>query len=407
MSTPIKKESGHASLMNRHILLGVSGSIAAYKAAELVRRLKDSGADVRVVLTSGGAEFVTPLTFQALSGHPVHTDLLDTEAEAAMGHIELARWADAVVVAPASANFIARLAQGRADDLLSAICLATQSPVAVAPAMNQQMWSNNATQQNLSQLVNRGVHQLGPAEGDQACGETGPGRMLEAEDIISSVAGLFETGLLAGLSVVVTAGPTQEAIDPVRYISNRSSGKMGYAVAQAAAEAGAKTILVSGPTALSIPPRVTRVDVKSAQQMHDAVMEQIKDCDIFISAAAVADYRAMKPAGQKIKKQNEELELKLERNPDVLADVAALDKGPFTVGFAAETEKLEIHAKEKLKNKKLDMVAANYVGEGKGFDQDENALLVLTGAERYELPQMSKQKLAIELITIIANHYRS
>ena len=396
-----------STLLNKNIILAVTGSVAAYKAGFIVRELLQQGAAVRVIMTRSACEFVSAMTFQALSGQPVYSELMDQEAEAAMGHIELARWADAVVVAPASANFIARLAQGRADDLLSAICLATQSPVAVAPAMNQQMWANNATQQNLSQLVNRGVHQLGPAEGDQACGETGPGRMLEAEDIISSVAGLFETGLLAGLSVVVTAGPTQEAIDPVRYISNRSSGKMGYAVAQAAAEAGAKTILVSGPTALSIPPRVTRVDVKSAQQMHDAVMDQIKDCDIFISAAAVADYRAMKPAGQKIKKQNEELELKLERNPDVLAGVAALDKGPFTVGFAAETEKLEIHAKEKLKNKKLDMVAANYVGEGKGFDQDENALLVLTGAERYELPQMSKQKLAIELITIIANHYRS
>ena len=407
MSTSTDKESGHTSLMNKHILLGVSGSIAAYKAAELVRRLKDNGADVRVVLTTGGAEFVTPLTFQALSGRPVHTDLLDTEAEAAMGHIELARWADVVVVAPASANFIARLAQGRADDLLSAICLATQSPVAVAPAMNQQMWANSATQQNLRQLVDRGVHQFGPAEGDQACGETGLGRMQEAEDIVSSVAGLFETGLLAGLSVVVTAGPTQEAIDPVRYISNRSSGKMGYAVAQAAAEAGAKTILVSGPTALSTPPRVTRVDVKSAQQMYDAVMKQIKKCNIFISAAAVADYRVAKVAEQKIKKQNEELELNLERNPDVLAAVATLEEGPFTVGFAAETENLGVHAREKLKNKKLDMVAANYVGEEKGFDQDDNALLVLTTKEKYDLPQMSKQKLARELITLIANHYHS
>jgi len=401
----METHSATTSLMNKHILLGVSGSIAAYKAAELVRRLKDSGADVRVVLTSGGAEFVTPLTFQALSGNPVHTDLLDVEAEAAMGHIELARWADAIVVAPASANFIARLAQGRADDLLSAICLASKAPVAVAPAMNQQMWANDATQHNLKLLSERGVFQLGPAEGDQACGDTGPGRMLEAEQIASDVAGLFETGSLAGLTVVVTAGPTQEAIDPVRYISNRSSGKMGYAIARAAAEAGAKVFLVSGPTALATPPHVSRIDVKSAQQMHDAVMAQMKDCDIFISAAAVADYRAAKAAEQKIKKQNEELELKLERNPDVLAEVAGLNDGPFTVGFAAETENLEAHAKEKLQNKKLDMIAANLVGENLAFDQDDNALFVLTAYKQYELDRMPKEKLARQLIGLIANHY--
>lgn len=337
----------NVSLTNKRILLGVSGSIAAYKAAELVRRLKDAGADVRVVLTSGGAEFVTPLTFQALSGNTVHTDLLDAEAEAAMGHIELARWADAVVVAPASANFISRLAQGRADDLLSAVCLATESTVAVVPAMNQQMWANEATQQNLKQLVERGIHQFGPAEGDQACGETGPGRMLEVEEVVSMAAELFETGSLTGLTVMVTAGPTQEDIDPVRYISNRSSGKMGYAVAQAAAEAGAKTILISGPTSLSTPPRVTRVDIKTAQQMHDAVMEHVNDSDIFISAAAVADYRVDEAAEQKIKKQKDDMELHLVRNPDVLAEVASLKDGPFTVGFAAETENLEGHAREK------------------------------------------------------------
>lgn len=406
MTMSIDSNAGNVSLMNKRILLGVSGSIAAYKAAELVRRLKEGGADVRVVLTAGGAEFVTSLTFQALSGNPVHTDLLDVEAEAAMGHIELARWADAIVVAPASANFIARLAQGRADDLLSAVCLATEAPVAIAPAMNQQMWANKATQQNLKSLSDRGVLQFGPAEGDQACGETGPGRMLEAEEIALSVAGLFKTGSLAGLTVMVTAGPTQEDIDPVRYISNRSSGKMGYAVAQAVAEAGAKTILVSGPTSLSTPPRVQRIEIKSAQQMHDTVMAQVKDCHIFISAAAVADYRAAKPAEQKIKKQTKELELKLECNPDVLAEVAALDDGPFTVGFAAETENLEVHAREKLKNKKLDMVAANLVGENLAFDQDENALLVLTANEQYELEQMPKGKLARKLAGIIAAAYR-
>lgn len=396
----------NVSLTNKRILLGVSGSIAAYKAAELVRRLKDAGADVRVVLTSGGAEFVTPLTFQALSGNTVHTDLLDAEAEAAMGHIELARWADAVVVAPASANFISRLAQGRADDLLSAVCLATDSTVAVVPAMNQQMWANEATQQNLKQLVERGIHQFGPAEGDQACGETGPGRMLEVEEVVSMAAELFETGSLTGLTVMVTAGPTQEDIDPVRYISNRSSGKMGYAVAQAAAEAGAKTILISGPTSLSTPPRVTRVDIKTAQQMHDAVMEHVNDSDIFISAAAVADYRVDEAAEQKIKKQKDDMELHLVRNPDVLAEVASLKDGPFTVGFAAETENLEGHAREKLQNKKLDMVAANLVGENKGFDQDENALFVLTENERYELPEISKEKLGRQLITIVAGEFR-
>jgi phosphopantothenoylcysteine decarboxylase/phosphopantothenate--cysteine ligase len=401
-----KKESDNHSLMNKHILLGVSGSIAAYKSAELVRRLKEGGADVRVVLSEGGAEFVTPLTFQALSGNPVHTDLLDVEAEAAMGHIELARWADAIVVAPASANFISRLAQGRADDLLSAICLATESPLAVAPAMNQQMWANAATQKNLKILNDRGVPQFGPAEGDQACGETGYGRMLEAEELARNTAGLFETGSLAGLTVLVTAGPTQEAIDPVRYLSNRSSGKMGYAIAQAAAEAGAKTLLVSGPTSLPTPPRVQRFDVKTGQQMLDTVMKHAGDCNIFISTAAVADYRVADPATNKIKKQKENLSLQLVPNPDVLAEVAAIKNGPFTVGFAAETENLEAHAREKLQNKNLDMIAANLVGEGKAFDQEENSLLVLSSAEQVELPQTSKAKLARQLLALVSKNYQ-
>jgi phosphopantothenoylcysteine decarboxylase/phosphopantothenate--cysteine ligase len=385
----------------------VCGSIAAYKAAELVRRLKEAGADVRVVLSQGGAEFVTPLTYQALSGNPVHTDLLDVEAEAAMGHIELARWADAVVVAPASANFISRLTQGRADDLLSAICLATESPVAIAPAMNQQMWANAATQQNLIELNKRGVFQFGPDEGDQACGETGMGRMLEAAELAQNTANLFETGLLAGITVMVTAGPTQEAIDPVRYLSNRSSGRMGYAIAQAAVEAGAKTLLISGPTSLLAPPRVERIDVKTGQQMHDTVLEHVGDCNIFISAAAVADYRVADPAVNKIKKQEKNLALQLVRNPDVLAEVAAIKNGPFTVGFAAETENLEAHAREKLQRKNLDMIAANLVGEGKGFDQEENALLVLfaskeSSEEKVNLPTTSKEKLARQLIGLVA-----
>jgi phosphopantothenoylcysteine decarboxylase/phosphopantothenate--cysteine ligase len=391
------------NLSNKHILLGVSGSIAAYKSAELVRRLKDAGADVRVVLTAGGAEFVTPLTFQALSGNPVHTTLLDTEAEAAMGHIELARWADAIIVAPASANFIARLAQGRADDLLSAICLATASPVAIAPAMNQQMWANAATQENLRLLKARGIKQFGPGEGDQACGEIGPGRMLEAKQLAQLTADLFETGSLAGRTVLITAGPTQEAIDPVRYLSNHSSGKMGYAIAQAAAEAGAKVILISGPTALATPPRVERIDVRSAQQMFDTVMQHVTASDIFISTAAVADYRPVQISDQKIKKTNDTLTLELQRNPDILAEVAALKDGPFTVGFAAETENLEQHAREKLERKNLDMIAANVVGEGVAFESDENALLMLTAEDKQQLVTASKSVLGRQLIELVAN----
>ncbi len=393
------------SLNNKHILLGVSGSIAAYKSAELVRRLKDTGADVRVVLTSGGAEFVTPLTFQALSGNPVHTNLLDTEAEAAMGHIALARWADAILVAPASANFIARLAQGRADDLLGAVCLATNATIAIAPAMNQQMWANAATQENLQQLRQRGILQFGPGEGDQACGETGPGRMLEASQLTIHTANIFETGLLSGSTVLLIAGPTQEAIDPVRYLSNRSSGKMGYAIAQAAAEAGAKVIMISGPTALVTPPRVKRINVRSAQQMFDAVMQHVANSDIFISTAAVADYRPINIAEQKIKKTKDTLTLTLQRNPDILAAVAALNNAPFTVGFAAETENVEQHAREKLERKGIDIIAANLVGDGIAFEADENALLVLTTENKQQLATASKFMLGRQLIDIIAKQY--
>ncbi len=390
------------SLANKHILLGVTGSIAAYKAAELVRRLREAGAEVRVVLSAGGAEFVTPLTFQALSGHPVHSELLDTEAEAAMGHIALARWADALVVAPASANFLARLAQGRADDLLSAIGLAIEAPVAVVPAMNRQMWASAATQDNLATLRERGVHVFGPAAGDQACGETGPGRMLEAADIARHAAELFDTGALAGRRVLVTAGPTREALDPVRYLSNRSSGRMGYAVAQAAAEAGAHVTLISGPTALATPPRVERIDVRSAQDMHAAVMARAADADIFIATAAVADYRPAAPSAQKIKKTADTLTLELVRNPDILAEVAVLEDGPFTVGFAAETERLLEHARDKLARKGLDMIAANHVGEGKGFEAEENALSIIDADGITRLPQAAKSQLARRLIALVA-----
>lgn len=388
--------------MNKHLLLGVSGSIAAYKAAELLRRLKEAGADIRVVLTQGGAEFVSPLTFQALSGNPVHMDLLDTEAEAAMGHIQLARWADAIVVAPASANFIARLAQGRADDLLAAICLASEAPVAIAPAMNQQMWANAATQENLQALKQRHVHQFGPDEGGQACGETGPGRMLEAENLLTQIASLFSVGCLAGQNLLVTAGPTQEAIDPVRYLSNRSSGRMGYAIAQAAAEAGAKTLLVSGPTQLPAPPHVRCLRVNSAREMHDAVMKHVGNSDIFIAAAAVADYRPLKPSAQKIKKDSAHLSLELEANPDILAEVAALDNAPYTVGFAAETQNLQANARKKLENKAVDMIAANLVGENLGFDQNTNALTIFSGDEEIHFDTASKQQLARQLIQLIA-----
>jgi phosphopantothenoylcysteine decarboxylase/phosphopantothenate--cysteine ligase len=395
------------TLTNKRILLGVTGGIAAYKSADTVRRLREAGAGVRVVMTAGAAEFITALTLQAVSGHPVHQQLLDTGAEAGMGHIELARWADAVLVAPASANFMARLAQGRADDLLSTVCLATESPVAVAPAMNQQMWSNTATQANLATLRKNGVRIFGPAEGSQACGEVGPGRMLEPAELVVLVSNLFTAGELDGLSVVVTAGPTWEAIDPVRGLTNRSSGKMGYAVAQAAMEAGANVTLISGPTALPDPERVRTLRVESAQEMHDAVHAHIADADIFVGVAAVADYRPTQAAEDKIKKSQEKMTLELVRTPDILASVAALKPAPFTVGFAAETENLEQHARQKLGTRKLDLVAANRVGPGLGFEADENALLLVEHGGVTELPVQPKDKLARALIRHIAARYRA
>jgi phosphopantothenoylcysteine decarboxylase/phosphopantothenate--cysteine ligase len=395
------------TLINKRILLGVTGGIAAYKSADTVRRLREAGAEVRVVMTAGAAEFITALTLQAVSGHPVYQHLLDTDAEAGMGHIELARWADAVLVAPASANFMARLAQGRADDLLSAVCLATESPVAVAPAMNQQMWNNSATQANLATLKKNGIRIFGPAEGSQACGEVGPGRMLEPAELVTLMADLFTAGELDGLRVVVTAGPTWEAIDPVRGLTNRSSGKMGYAVAQAAMEAGANVMLISGPTALPDPERVHTVRVESAQEMHDAVHAQIADADIFIGVAAVADYRPARTVGEKIKKTEAKMTFELERTPDILASVAALKPAPFTVGFAAETENLEQHARQKLEAKKLDLVAANRVGADLGFGTDENSLLLVEPGAVTELPMQPKAKLARALIRHIAARYRA
>jgi len=389
-------------LTNKHILLGVTGGIAAYKAAELTRRLRQAGAEVRVAMTAAAQGFVTPLTFQALSGHPVHTDLMDPEAEAAMGHIELARWADAVLIAPCTADFMARLVQGEADDLLATLCLATRAPLALAPAMNPQMWAHPATQANREALATRGVTLLGPAAGEMACGETGEGRMLEPEALLAGLAGLFETGRLAGRRVVVTAGPTREPIDPVRYISNRSSGRMGFAVAEAAAEAGAEVVLVAGPVALETPARVERIDVETAAQMQAAVMAAIPGADVFIGAAAVADYRVDAVAGQKIKKTGEHLALELVRNPDILAGVAALASRPFVVGFAAETEQLLAHARDKLARKGLDLIAANAVGEGLGFDTEDNALELLWADGQRSLPRASKTQLARELVAVIA-----
>ena len=395
------------TLTNKRILLGVTGGIAAYKSADAVRRLREVGAEVRVIMTQGATSFITPLTLQAVSGHPVYQHLLDTDAEAGMGHIKLARWADAVLVAPASANFLARLAQGRAEDLLSTVCLATESPVAVAPAMNQQMWSNAATQANLALLRKNGVSIFGPAEGSQACGEVGPGRMLEPADLVKRVADQFATGELDGLTVMVTAGPTWEAIDPVRGLTNRSSGKMGYAVAEAAVEAGAQVILISGPTALPDPERVQTIRVESAQEMYDAVHSRVRAANIFIGVAAVGDYRPARAASSKIKKTDEMMTLELLRNPDILGSVAALKPAPFAVGFAAETENLEQHAREKLENKKLDLVAANRVGTDLGFGTDENSLLLVDHEAVTELPAQPKNKLARALIHHVAAKFRA
>ncbi len=391
-------------LADKRILIGVSGGIAAYKACDLVRRLREAGAEVRVVMTAAAAEFVAPLTFQALSGHPVHRALLDADAEAAMGHIRLARWADAILVAPATADTVARLAHGRADDLLAAVCLATTAPLALAPAMNHAMWAHPATQANCASLTARGVHLWGPAEGDLACGEQGAGRMLEPADLIARLAGLFARGALTGTTVLVTAGPTREALDPVRYLTNRSSGRMGYALAAAAAEAGARVILVSGPTTLEPPARVRRVEVESAAQMHAAVLEHVAAADIFIAAAAVADYTAA-PAAHKIKKGAQPWTLRLTRTADILAEVAARPHPPFTVGFAAETERVVENARAKRMRKGLDLVAANLVGDGRGFGDVDSALEVVWEGGGTSLPQAPKARLARSLIALVAERY--
>ena len=394
-------------LFRKRIVLGVGGGIAAYKSAELVRRLRDQGAEVRVVMTRAGCEFITPLTLQALSGHPVGLDLLDPAAEAAMGHIELARWADLVLIAPATADLMARLAQGVANDLLTTLVLATDAPVALAPAMNQAMWRDPATQANAQLLEQRGMRLFGPGVGSQACGDTGAGRMLEAEELAQRAADCFQVGLLDGVRVLITAGPTHEAIDPVRYITNHSSGKMGFALAEAAAEAGAQVTLVCGPVHLPTPQRVQRVDVNSARDML-AACEAAMPCELLIAAAAVADYRPQVVASHKLKKdptREDGLLLQLVRNPDILATLAGRSDRPFSVGFAAETENLLDYASRKLRDKNLDLIVANDVANPNiGFNSEDNAITVIDRQlQPTAFAQTSKGKIARQLIAFIAD----
>jgi phosphopantothenoylcysteine decarboxylase/phosphopantothenate--cysteine ligase len=399
-----------STLQHRRIVLGVSGGIAAYKAPDLVRRLRERGAEVQVVMTAGAQRFVTPTTFQAVAGREVRAELWDPAAEAAMGHIELARWADLILLAPATADLIARLASGRADDLLATLVLATDAKVALAPAMNRLMWAHPATQANIAILRHRGVEVLGPGRGEQACGETGDGRMLEPLEIVSGVERLLpaaESTVLAGKHVLITAGPTRERLDPVRYISNRSSGKMGFALADAARAAGAEVTLVAGPVNLPTPTGVKRIDVESAAQMHAAVEAAVGLADVFIATAAVADYRPAVVAERKIKKSGERVEIVLERTPDILASVAARAQRPFVVGFAAETHDVETYARGKLESKNLDLIAANEVGDDKAFDRDDNSLIVLWREGRVPIGPASKQVVAKELIELIASRIKT
>lgn len=401
-----------SSLRHKQIVLGITGGIAAYKSAELVRRLREAGALVQVVMTEKAQQFITPLTLQALSGLPVRTDLFDSAAEAAMGHIELARWADMILVAPASADVMARLAQGRADDLLTTLALASEAPLALAPAMNQAMWKNKLTQKNLQVLKEHQVLILGPGEGSQACGDVGPGRMLEPQEIMEQVAAYFKTEALSGLRLLMTAGPTHEAIDPVRYIANASSGKMGYALAEAAIEAGAEVTLVSGPVSATLPKpaKAKLLEVTSAEEMHQAVKQEVGQCDIFLAVAAVADYRVSQQASQKISKDAATLNLTLERTPDIVAEVAKQKHKPYIVGFAAETENLLEHAQEKRRRKGMNMIIANQVGQGLGFNSNDNAATVIWETKNKERSQefslTSKHKLARQLISLIAETYK-
>jgi len=393
------------SLFAKRIVVGVSGGIAAYKAPDLVRRLRDAGAEVRVVLTPGAQAFVTPLTFQAVSHQPVHTDLLDPEAEAGMGHLELARWADQVVIAPASADLLAKLANGHADNLLTTLCLATEAPLTLCPAMNHIMWQAPATEANIHTLQSRGVRLLGPIEGPLAEGESGPGRLMEPLDIAAALnnasASMPSMAALRDKHVLITAGPTREPIDPVRFLANRSSGRMGFTIAEAAAHAGAAVTLVAGPSQLTTPRGVTRVDVETAEQMHREVLARAAQADLFVAAAAVADYRVAAPADQKVKKTEAPQHLELVPNPDILRAVAALPAGPFTVGFAAETQSVVDNAQRKLTDKGLDLIAANEVGANQGFDVTDNTLHILWPGGQATLGPAPKTQIASELIELI------
>jgi phosphopantothenoylcysteine decarboxylase/phosphopantothenate--cysteine ligase len=390
-------------LSNRRVLLGITGGIAAYKSAELVRLLGKAGADVRVVMTQAATAFITPLTLQALSGNRVHTELLDAESEAGMGHIELARWPDLALIAPASADFIARLATGQANDILNTLLLACRAPIAIAPAMNQAMWSNPATDLNLDTLRQRGVYVFGPGSGEQACGDVGLGRMLEPSQLLEMSARLFESGFLEGLRITITAGPTQEAIDPVRFISNRSSGKMAYALAAEAAAAGAQVTLISGPVALQTPDRVHRIDVLSAQDMLEASLQKAPDCDIFIGVAAVADYRPEILAEQKIKKASDTMQLSLVKTPDIISTIAALTQRPFTVGFAAETENINHNGQEKFTRKKLDLLFANDANNTLGSDEATATAMWANGQET--LGPGSKRSVALQMLKLIRSRF--
>lgn len=407
-------------LQNKKIVLGITGGIAAYKTPELVRRLKDQGADVRVVMTEGAKAFITPLTLQAVSANSVSDSLLDTQAELAMGHIELAKWADLILIAPATADTIARISHGMANDLLTTICLATTAPIAIAPAMNQQMWHAQVTQENITRLSNRQVNIFGPGSGAQACGDIGLGRMLDVSELVELTCQFFSENItrhtqkeqqpdqqiLIGQHWVITAGPTREAIDPVRYISNHSSGKMGYAIAEAALQAGAKVTLISGPVTISPPENCDLIQVDSAQNMHKKALNYSKNATVFVACAAVADYRMANIAEQKIKKSADTMQLNLIKNPDIVADVAALTNKPFTVGFAAETQDIEHYALGKLQRKNLDMIAANNVAApGQGFNSENNALTVFYADGKYEIPLASKQNVAQQLVSLIQQTY--
>lgn len=397
-------------LEGKKILLGVCGGIAAYKSAELTRRLIDQGAQVRIVMTASAKEFITPLTMQAVSGHAIYDSLLDPQAEAGMGHIELAKWADLILIAPATANTVARLRSGMADELLTTLCIASASPIALAPAMNQQMYLSAATQENLAVLKERGFAIWGPAQGIQACGDVGPGRLLEVPDLVELCCDFFTVSEqpLSGVNVVITAGPTQEAIDPVRYISNHSSGKMGFSLAEAALAMGANVTVIAGPVNLTLATNIKRLNVKSAREMHQAALDSLATTDIFIACAAVADYRAEEVHSEKMKKKTDtdSITLTLVKNPDIIADVASANDRPFCVGFAAETNDVEAYALGKLKRKNLDLIAANDVSVStQGFNSDNNALTVFSKDNRFDLPLSSKKEVAIQLLKIVCEQF--